>query len=79
MKAGAFLKKARLDKGLTMRDVASLSGDKIDKTVISRIESSERGVTLKAAFFFSEIYEIDIKEIAKIHLGKTAKIKKIKR
>ena len=79
MKAGAFLKKARLGKGLTMRDVASLSGERIDKTVISRIENGERGVTLKAAFFFSEIYEIDMKEIAKIELGKIAKIKKIKR
>jgi len=77
MNVGAYLKKCRLEKGLTMRDVVTLAGDNIDKTVISRVERGERGVTLKAAFYFSEIYGIDLKEIAKMDLGKKAKVKRI--
>ena len=78
MTVGAFLKKARLEKGLTLQNIVELTGGRLDKTNISRIERDERGVSMKAAFYFSEIYGIDMKEIAIQDLGKKAKVKKIK-
>ncbi len=63
---------------MTIRDVVAMTGEEIDKTTISRIERDERKISLKAAFYFSKIYELPMEEIAKKALGPKAKIKKIK-
>lgn len=77
MDFGKFIKSQRINEGLTMRDVGKMSGGVMDKTTISRIERNERGLTLKAAFFFSEIYGIDIKTLAKKFMGDEAKVHKL--
>jgi transcriptional regulator with XRE-family HTH domain len=78
MDFGKYIKSQRLKSGLTIRDVVARTGDVLDKTTISRIERNERNVSLKAAFFFSEIYGIDMKTIAKKFMGDEAKIHKVK-
>jgi len=78
MAIGAYLKGLRKKAGLTIRDVVEMTGDEIDKTTISRIERDERGLSLKAAFYFSEIYGTDLNELATKMLGSKAKIHKIK-
>ncbi|MFA6449651.1 MAG: helix-turn-helix transcriptional regulator [bacterium] len=78
MAIGSYLKGLRKKAGLTIRDVVEMSGDEIDKTTISRIERDERGLSLKAAFFFSEIYEVSIEELAKKMLGAKARVRKLK-
>jgi len=78
MTAGEFLKKQRLKHDLTIRDVVLMTGSEIDKTTISRIERGERKISLKAAFYFSQIYGITMDEIAKRVLGSKARIKKVK-
>jgi len=65
MAIGAYLKGLRKKAGLTIRDVVEMTGEEIDKTTISRIERDERGLSLKAAFFFSEIYGADLDDMAK--------------
>mgnify|MGYP006285179777 CR=1 FL=1 len=78
MTAGEFLKKQRLKNEYTIRDVVLMTGNEIDKTTISRIERGERKISLKAAFYFSQIYDVSMDEIARKVLGKKARIKKVK-
>ncbi len=70
MKIGAYLKGLREKAGLTIRDVVAMTGE--------GIERDERGLSLKAAYYLSEIYGVDIQEIAVKMLGSKARIKKIK-
>ncbi|HOX28782.1 MAG TPA: helix-turn-helix transcriptional regulator [bacterium] len=78
MDLGNFLKKNREKAGLTIRDVVAMSGDEMDKTTVSRIERGERKLSLKAAFFFAQIYGIPLDELAKKALGAKARIHKVK-
>lgn len=78
MTAGELLKKQRLAKNLTMNDVSLMTGGDVDKATISRLETGDRKISFKAAFYLSEIYGLDMKEIAKLELGKDAKVKKVK-
>jgi transcriptional regulator with XRE-family HTH domain len=78
MAIGSYLKGLRKKAGYTIRDVVEMTCDEIDKTTISRIERDERGLSFKAAFYFSEIYGIDLNEMAKKMLGSKARVKKIK-
>jgi len=78
MNAGAYLKDLRKKKGLTIREVVLMTGSEIDKTTISRIERSERKISLKAAFYFSQIYDVPMEEVAKKEMGAKAKIKQVK-
>lgn len=78
MTVGEFLKRQRLAKNLTMSDVSLMTGGDVDKATISRVENGDRKISFKAAFYLSEIYGLDMKEIAKLDLGKDAKVKKIK-
>lgn len=78
MSAGSYLKSLRLEKGLTIREVVLMTSEEIDKTTVSRIERDERKISLKAAFFFSQIYGVSLEEIARKELGAKAKIKQVK-
>ncbi len=78
MELGAYLKGLRKKAGLTIRDVVEMANEEIDKTTVSRIERNERGLSFKAAYYFSQIYGISLDELAKKMLGSSAKIKKIK-
>lgn len=76
--ADSYLKKLRLEKGLTIREVVLMTGEEIDKTTVSRIERGERKISLKAAYYFSEIYGVSLEDLAKKELGSAAKIHKVK-
>ncbi len=78
MDFGAYVRKLRETAGLTIRDVVAMTGEEIDKTTVSRIERNERKISLKAAYYFSKIYGVDLEELAKKSLGEKARIKKIK-
>ncbi len=78
MTAGELLRKQRLQKNLTMQDISLMTGGNVDKATISRLENGDRKVSFKAAFYLSEIYGLDMKEIAKLEMGKEAKIRKVK-
>ena len=77
MDFGKFIKQQRLDAGLTMSEVATMTGSATDKTALSRIENNGRGITFKLAFFLSGIYGIDIKRLTKNYMGKEAKVHKL--
>jgi transcriptional regulator with XRE-family HTH domain len=55
---GKEIKKLRKQRGLTIREVVKASEGNLDKTTISRIERDERGLSFKAAYCFSKIYDI---------------------
>lgn len=76
--ADSYLKKLRLEKGLTIREVVLMTDEEIDKTTVSRIERGERKISLKAAYYFSEIYGVSLEDLAKKELGSKAKIHKVK-
>jgi transcriptional regulator with XRE-family HTH domain len=78
MDFGAYLRKLREKADYTIRDVVEMCGNGLDKTTISRIERNERRMSLAAAFYFSELYDVDIKTLAKKALGESAKVKKMK-
>ncbi|HOC92565.1 MAG TPA: helix-turn-helix transcriptional regulator [bacterium] len=79
MEMGAFLRKQRLKAGFTIQDIVDMAGNQIDKTTVSRIERDERKLSLKAGYYFSQIYEIPLEELARKELGASAsRIKKIK-
>ena len=64
------MRKLRLQQGLSIRDVVSASEDMLDKTTLSRIERDERGLSLKAAYCLSRIYNVDMETLAQIVLKK---------
>lgn len=72
-----YLKEVRIKKGLTINEVVEMSGGKVDKTSISRIERDERGISMKIAYYLSKVYGISIDDIAVQVYGK-ASIKKPK-
>jgi transcriptional regulator with XRE-family HTH domain len=63
LSAGKELKKLRQQRGLTIRDVVKASGGMLDKTTVSRIERDERGLSLKAAYCFSKIFNISMETL----------------
>ena len=77
-KGGKYLKNLRLEKGLSIDQVSQMTDREIDNSGISRIETGQRGVSLKAGFFFAQIYGVSMEDIAKMELGAKARIKKIK-
>ena len=78
MDFGKYIRNQRLKNGYTIRDIVEMSGDSLDKTTISRIERNERKVSFKAAYVFSELYDIDLKTLAKKSLGEETKVRKVK-
>ena len=75
--SGKYLKDLRIKAGLAMSEIAEMTGGKVDKTTLSRIERNERGVSLKVAYYLSLVYGVSIEEIAEKECGK-ARIKKTK-
>ncbi|MFA6449892.1 MAG: helix-turn-helix transcriptional regulator [bacterium] len=63
MSAGKELKKLRQQRGFTIREVVKASGGMLDKTTVSRIERDERGLSLKAAYCFSKIFNISMETL----------------
>jgi transcriptional regulator with XRE-family HTH domain len=78
MEMGNYLKKLRQKSGLTIREVVAMTGDELDKTTVSRIERDERKLSLKAAYYLSEIYGMPLSELARQILGGKARIRKVK-
>jgi len=74
---GKELKKIRTNQGLSIRDVVMASDRILDKTTLSRIERDERGLSLKAAYCLSKIYNINIESLAEISAGKKIKHERI--
>ncbi|MFA6566689.1 MAG: helix-turn-helix transcriptional regulator [Victivallales bacterium] len=64
MTTGEYLKDIRMRSGFSIRDVVERSNSYLDKTTISRIERNERGISFRAAFIFSRIYQVDMIVIA---------------
>jgi transcriptional regulator with XRE-family HTH domain len=60
---GKEIKKLRKQRGLTIRDVVVASEGNLDKTTISRIERDDRGVSFKAAYCFSKIFDISMETL----------------
>ena len=77
MTVGTYLKNLRQQKGYTLQEVVEMTGGKIDKTTISRVENDERKPSLLVAYVFSELYAVDMKDLAIRSCGKI-KIKKSK-
>jgi len=63
LSAGKELKKLRQQRGFTIREVVKASGGMLDKTTVSRIERDERGLSLKAAYCFSKIFNISMETL----------------
>jgi DNA phosphorothioation-dependent restriction protein DptG len=61
---GEYLKKIRLKQGLTYEDVIEASSGALVQSTISRIENGKRKLSVRYALYLSEIYKIDLKELA---------------
>ncbi|MFC1474468.1 helix-turn-helix transcriptional regulator [bacterium] len=70
MSLGSYLKRLRQQNGLTIKQVVDMSQGILDKTTVSRIERDERGVSLKAAYAFSRIYNVSLNELCEYVLGR---------
>ncbi|MFA6451320.1 MAG: helix-turn-helix transcriptional regulator [bacterium] len=77
MTVGTYLRKIRQENGYSLQDVVDMIDGQIDKTTISRMENDERKPSLLMALLFSQLYDIEIKDIAIRTFGKI-KIKKLK-
>ncbi len=73
MAMGAALRKLRENQGLSIREVVAASDGVLDKTTLSRIERDERGLSLKAAYLFSQIYNIGMEELCEMAVNRKAK------
>jgi transcriptional regulator with XRE-family HTH domain len=73
MAIGAKLRELREKQGLSIREVVTASGGALDKTTLSRIERDERGLSLKAAYLFSQIYNISMDELCEMAVNNKAK------
>jgi len=60
---GSYLKSIRVKQGLVVQDVIEQSCGIIDKSMLSRVESNERKLSLQYAYLLSEIYGIDFTEL----------------
>jgi transcriptional regulator with XRE-family HTH domain len=56
--AGKALRRARLARGLTLRQVAALSGNLMKPTAVASYERSERGISLRRFCVLAEFYQI---------------------
>lgn len=65
MDTGTYLRKLRVQKGLSLGDVVEKSLDQVDKTTLSRVERNERGVSLATAYLLAKIYGEDFETFAK--------------
>jgi len=70
MSAGSELKKLRLQRGLTIREVVKQSNGMLDKTTVSRIERDDRGISFRSAYCFSKIYNIEMSILFELLNGK---------
>jgi len=70
MSLGRYLKKLRKQNGFTINQVVEQSGGLLDKTTVSRIERDERGISLRAAYAFSMIYNVNLKDMCEYVLEK---------
>jgi len=75
-KTGKFLRELRKKKDLTINEVVLMTGKEIDKTTVSRTERGERKPSLKAAYYYSQIYGVSLDEIARKELGAKARVRK---
>jgi len=55
---------------MTINEAAAMTGGKVDKTSLSRIERGERGISLKVAYCLSKLYGVDMEKIAEKECGK---------
>lgn len=60
-KLGNNLRKARLDKGLTMREVADRCG--MEENNYGRFEKGQTNPTFKSLFMVCEALDIDVKDL----------------
>lgn len=58
MSIGTYLRRLRKQKGYSIRQVVIKSDGMLDKTTVSRIERGERGVSVRALYAFSRIYDV---------------------
>jgi transcriptional regulator with XRE-family HTH domain len=77
MTIGHFLRRMREQNGLTIKEVSDRSVDILDKTTISRIERDERGLSLKAAYALSRIYNVNIIEICEHATGRKINVEHV--
>jgi transcriptional regulator with XRE-family HTH domain len=70
LSVGRELKRLRQQRGLTIREVVKSSGGMLDKTTVSRIERDERGLSLKAAYCFSKIYNLSMETLYELLIKK---------
>ncbi len=74
---GKKLREIRLQKGLSIQDVVGLSGGMLDKTMLSRLERNERGISLRGAYCLSKIYGIEMETLAEMAIGREVVIREI--
>lgn len=74
MSVGSHLRSIRESRGLTIKQVVNMSGDLLDKTTISRIERDERGLSIKAVYALASVYNIELKDVCELYIGKKLKI-----
>ena len=60
-KIGDNLRKARLDKGLTMREVAERCG--MEENNYGRFEKAQTNPTFKSLFMICDVLGIDVKDL----------------
>lgn len=70
MELGEYLKKLREQKGLTINQVVMKCRNEIDKTTVSRLEAGQRKLSLKAAYYLSRLYGIELDKMAEMAIGK---------
>jgi transcriptional regulator with XRE-family HTH domain len=76
---GTYLRSVREKLGLVVEDVVAQSNGQLSKSMMSRVETNERKLSLKYAYLLSEIYGIDLKELCvKDMRNQGVKIKKLK-
>jgi transcriptional regulator with XRE-family HTH domain len=67
---GAQIKKLRKQRGFTLSDVVRASNGLLDKTTVSRIERDERGLSLKAAYAYSRVFNIGMETLYELVTGR---------
>jgi transcriptional regulator with XRE-family HTH domain len=61
---GEYLKSIRRKQGMTYEDVIEASSGALVQSTLSRIENGKRKLSVRYALYLSEIYGIDLKELA---------------
>ncbi|MFA6566681.1 MAG: helix-turn-helix transcriptional regulator [Victivallales bacterium] len=70
MTVGTYLRNLREQNGYTMQNIVDMVDGQIDKTTISRVENDERKPSLLTAYLLSQLYDLDMKDIAIRTCGK---------